>query len=348
MRRFPSSAIKLGVFVAATAAVFVIVGSLVGNISLVPTRTYSAQFTDALGMNPGNDVRIAGVVVGHVRSIELAEDRRAQVTFDVDRDVPVFRDARIEARYADVVGNRYLALVQRPGPGARMPGGGTFGPDRTKPALNLTVLFNGFQPLFTALSPEDVNRFTHAIIQTLQGEGGTLAGLMRDAAELTGTLADKEAVIGRVVDNLTTILSTVDQRDRGLTRLIDRFRDLMSGLADDRDTISTSLPKLASLLDAGGGLLRDVRDPLKDDIAHLGSAAGKLAESKGTLDAVIGGLPEKLQAINRTASYGSWFNFYLCSADVRLSLLGGTAELNTPVSVAANERDTVCAGAGTR
>lgn len=348
MKRLPSSAIKLGVFVAVTAVVAATLVSLVGNISLVPSRSYSAVFTDALGMYEGNDVRISGVVVGHVQSIELIDGRHAKVTFDVDRDVPVFRDARVEARYADVVGNRYLAVVEHPGDGGRMPEGGTFGIEQTKPALNLTVLFNGFQPLFTALSPKDVNQFSHEIIQTLQGEGGTVAGLLRNTAELTKTLADKDAVIGRVVNNLTTILSTLDERDRKLTKLIDQFRDLMTGLAGERDTVSESLPKMASLLDASSGLLRDVRAPLKADIAHLGSAAGKLADTKGTLDEVLRELPGKLNAINRTASYGSWFNFYLCSASVRLSVLGGTATLDSPASIAANERDTVCAGTGPR
>lgn len=348
MKRFPSSAIKLGVFVAITALAGAVLASVVGNISLVPTRSYSAVFTDALGMYAGNDVRISGVVVGHVQSVELVDGRRAKVTFDVDREVPVFRDARIEARYADVVGNRYLAVVERPGDGARMPEDGTFGVEQTKPALNLTVLFNGFQPLFTALSPRDVNKFSYEIVQTLQGEGGTLAGLMRNTAQLTTTLANKDEVIGRVVENLTTILSTLDKRDRKLTKLIDQFRDLMVGLAGERETINTSLPKMATLLDASSGLLRDVRAPLKDDIKHLGSASAKLAATKGTLDDVLQALPGKLEAINRTASYGSWFHFYLCSADVRLSLLGGTVELNTPVSATANERDTVCEGTGPR
>lgn len=348
MRRPPGSVVKLGVFAAVTAMAAAVLASIVGNISLVPTRSYSAVFSDALGMNAGNDVRIAGVVVGHVQDIELVGGRHAKVTFDVDRKVPVFQNARIEARYADLVGNRYLAIVEEAGDGARMPDSGTFPIGQTKPALNLTALFNGFQPLFTALSPDDVNQLSHQIIQTLQGEGGTLTALMRSTAELTNSIADRDAVVGRVVRNLTTVLSTLDKRDRKLTSLIDRFRDLMTGLAADRDVITTSLPAMAKLLDAGSGLLRDVRDPLKDDVALLGSAAGKLAATNGTLDEVLRQLPDKLNAINRTASYGSWFNFYLCSADVRLGLLGQTVTLETPASVTANERDTVCAGTGSR
>jgi phospholipid/cholesterol/gamma-HCH transport system substrate-binding protein len=341
-RRHPATP-KLLVFIAATAGMALVLSSIIGNISLRPTRSYTAIFTDALGMHPGNEVRLAGVVVGRVEEIELVDGRHAKVTFNVEDDVPVFRNAEVHARYADLVGNRYLALVERPSGAARMPEGGTFGRDQTRPALNLTVLFNGFQPLFKALSPKEVNKLSYEIIQTLQGEGGNLAMLMRDTAQLTQGLAEKDAVIGRVVRNLTAVLTTLDERDGKLTALIVRFRDLMRGLAGDKDTLNQALPDMAALLDAGGDLLRDVRAPLKDDIGHLGALSGKLAAHSGDLDRLLNTLPGKLATINRTASYGSWFNFYLCSADVRISLLGEAIQLNTP-KVSANENDTVCAG----
>ncbi|MFC6931995.1 hypothetical protein ACFQHO_17725 [Actinomadura yumaensis] len=40
---------------------------------------------------------------------------------------------------------------------------------QTRPALDLTVLFNGFRPLFRALEPDDVNKLAFQIVQTLQG-----------------------------------------------------------------------------------------------------------------------------------------------------------------------------------
>ena len=40
------------------------------------------------------------------------------------------------------------------------------------------MLFNGFQPLFEALSPDDVNQLSGEIIQVLQGEGGTVDSLL--------------------------------------------------------------------------------------------------------------------------------------------------------------------------
>jgi len=351
MRRIPPSAIKVTVFAVLTFAMIGLLGTVIGNISFQARHDYSALFTDATAVEGGETVRLAGVPVGTVTGTEVVDNgdgRLAKVDFTVDRDLPVFRDAQLRLRYENLVGRRYLAIAERPGDGATMPAGGIFPVTQTHPALNLTVLFNGFQPLFQALDPQQVNQLSYEIIQTLQGEGGTLRELLRHTASLTSTVADKDALIGHVVDNLNTILTTVDQRDEGLTRLIDGFRDLMQGLADDRGTLDDGLPALADLLGRTDDLVSDAREPLKTDVRGLRSLAGQLADTQGVLDDKLRRLPIKLNTATRLASYGSWFNFYLCGLDARVSLAGEAVQLNTPVSIQANERDTVCGLGGPR
>ena len=58
------------------------------------------------------------------------------------------------------------------------------------------MLFNGFKPLFQALSPDDINQLSYEIVQVFQGEGGTLEGLLANTASVTNTLADRDEVIG--------------------------------------------------------------------------------------------------------------------------------------------------------
>ena len=76
-------------------------------------------------------------------------------------------------KYRNLVGERYLALTQGVGDSAALEDGATIGLERTQSALDLTVLFNGFQPLFAALSPKDVNEFSAEIIAVLQGRVAT-------------------------------------------------------------------------------------------------------------------------------------------------------------------------------
>ena len=68
---------------------------------------------------------------------------------------------------------------------------------RTKAALDLTVLFNGFKPLFQALSPEDVNKLSFEIIQVLQGEGSTIDSLLKHTASLTSTSPPRASRTGQ-------------------------------------------------------------------------------------------------------------------------------------------------------
>ena len=99
---------------------------------------------------------------------------------------------------------------------------------QTQPALDLTVLFNGFKPFFEALSPDDINKLSYEIVQVFQGEGGTLESLLGSTASLTQTLADRDQVIGDLLDNLTYVLDHVADRDQQLGRLIVSFQDLVT------------------------------------------------------------------------------------------------------------------------
>ncbi len=345
--RIPSSAFKMLIFTTVTVVLIGLLATLIGNITFTEKKTYSAVFTDATGVFKGDRVRVSGVEVGSVSSLEMVEEGErtlAKIEFTVEDDVPVFKDAEIVLRYENIVGQRYLAIVEQPGDGELMEAGGTFPVEQTQPALNLTVLFNGFQPLFRALDPETVNELSYEIVRALQGEAVTFQNLMADTASLTNTLADKDRVIGQVVDNLNVVLGSIAERDDELTGLIVQFRNLMTGLSKDRDVISAALPDLASLLDSSSGMVRDIRQPLAADVKGLESVARQLAADRKVLDASLNALPTKLKVLARTASYGSWFNFYTCGLSVELQLLGGQIRLQTPAAAGANEMDTVCGG----
>ncbi|MFL6140047.1 MAG: MCE family protein [Frankiaceae bacterium] len=316
-----ASLVKLAVFAVVTIAATGLLAMTIGNISFAPTHHYQAELTDATGVLPGDDVRIAGVRVGQIDKVTLVHDRYAMVRFSVDTDYRLSRSTIAQLRYRNLVGQRYLVLVDAAGSGAVLPPGATIGLDRTRPALDLTTLFNGFKPLFAALSPAETNKLSMEIIRTLQGEGGTVDSLLATTASLTGAIADRDAVVGRVVGNLNAVLATVDQRDQQLSDLVFQLQRLVSGLAADRGTIADAIDGIGDLTDSTSGLLADVRPSLKPDIGRLGRVAGTLASTRNAqgqnvLDEYLHRIPKKLNTILRTATYGSWFNFYLCDFEV--------------------------------
>lgn len=307
--------IKLTAFIVVTSMLTFVLAATIGNFGVGATTTYKAMFTDVTGLLPGNEVRVSGVKVGSVSSVSLKGDL-AQVTMKLEGERKLTVSNVVQLRYRNLVGERYLAIVEGAGPADPMTEGSTVPVERTQPALDLTVLFNGFRPLFQALDPKTVNDVSMEIIKTLQGEGGTVETLLARTASLTTTLADKDAVIGRVVDNLTTVLATVDERDAELSDLIGQLRRLATGFAADRKSIGQSLQGISELTDATAGLLEGIRPGLRGDIAELRTLAANLDEGKAVIDGVLQRLPEKLNRIVATATYGGWFNFYLCGAKV--------------------------------
>ncbi|MFE9905197.1 MCE family protein [Streptomyces achromogenes] len=281
------------------------------------TTTYRALFTDVTGLDEGAGVRISGVKVGEVTDVRVVHRRTAQVTFTVRADRRLPRSATAAVKYLNMVGQRYLALDRGTGDltGTLEPGD-TIPLERTTPALDLTLLFNGFKPLFEGLSPKDVDALAGSIVQVLQGEGATVDSLIRHVGSLSTTVAAKDKVIGEVVANLGTVLRTLNAREAGFDDLVATLRSLVTGFNDDRKPLGEAVQAMGELTTVTAGLLQDGRAPLKKDIRELGRLSTGLAGHTPQIEDFLDRSPAKMSALARLSSYGSWFNLYLCEARV--------------------------------
>ncbi|GAA5108683.1 MlaD family protein [Haloechinothrix salitolerans] len=301
------------VFTVVTVLATAMLAVTIANRSDGQTVGYRAVFTDVTSLNPGDDIRMAGVRIGEVEDIRIVDRRDAEVSFSVDSDRPLYTTTTAAVKFRNLTGQRYIALdhdeIGRPlDPGATIP------LDRTRPALNLTALFNGFKPLFQALTPKEVNQLSMNIVQVLQGEGGTIDSVLRHTASLTSTLANKDEVIGRVVTNLNTVLDEMTARGDQLGSLIATTRRLVSGLADDAGPIGEAIGGMAALTSSTASLLHKGRGPLKKSVRELRNLTGTLVDNTPEFERFLNNLPLKYTRIGRAASYGSWLNFYLCGA----------------------------------
>ncbi|MGM1059120.1 MCE family protein [Saccharothrix sp. Mg75] len=332
MRSLAAPLVKLGVFAVVTVLATALLAVTISNANFADGTGYAARFTDVTALNEGDDVRIAGVRVGQVEEIRVVDRRVAEVEFSLegDRTLPVSATATI--KYRNLVGQRYIALEHGVGDAAALKPGDVIPLERTRPALDLTVLFNGFKPLFQALDPEDVNQLSSEIVQVLQGEGGTIDSLLRHTASLTSTLASRDQVIGEVVTNLNAVLDTVNSRGEQVSTLVTTVQELTTGLAGDRQPIGEAISALGDLTTATAGLLAEARQPLEDDIANLGLVSQTLADNEAVVEGVIQRLPGKIEAMTRTASYGSWFNFFLCEGTGQVAV---PPIINDPVPITA-------------
>ena len=322
-RKTAVDATKLLIFMIITTITTAMLVLTIGNITFGGSREYQAEFSDATGVVKGDDIRIAGVKVGNVKKVEIVDRTRAQVTFKIDDDALVTEDTHATIKFRNLVGQRYISLTQTGDDTERLSEGSTIPVSRTTPALDLTVLFNGFKPLFRALSPQDINKLSYEIVQVFQGEGGTLESLLANTASVTSTLAERDEVISSLIDNLNVVLDNLGDRDQQLSELILTFKTFIGGLKDDSDAILDSLDQISALSVQTADLVSGIRTPFVRDIKQLRRVAGNLDNGKAELDRALQVLPIKLNKIGRTATYGSWFNFYLCHFQGRIRLPGG-------------------------
>jgi phospholipid/cholesterol/gamma-HCH transport system substrate-binding protein len=323
-----SAGIKLGIFTLVSILVTGLLAVIMGNIGLGDSREYSAIFANASNLQEGDDVRVAGVNVGEVSSVEHHDRSMAKITFQVDAGVKLTSASTAEIRFLNLIGDRYLALEEGSDAGGAEPldEGDTIPVAQTSPSLDLTVLFNGFKPLFQALAPDQVNELSLNLVQVLQGEGGTVRGLLEHTASLTSTLADRDELIGEVVTNLSETLDTVNQRHEQLSSLVVELKDWMQQLAADRETIGSSLGNLSALTETVADLIKRGRPLLKKDIVALRDLAKLLNKpgQRAELVDLLNRMPEVMEDQTRTGTYGAWYQYYICgiSARIRLPLVG--------------------------
>lgn len=322
--KIDSTAVKLAavslvllVFTAITIVIF-------GQIRFQHTVGYSAEFSSASGLRPGQFVRAAGVEVGKVRSLRLVDgDRRVWVDFDVDRSLPLYQSTSVQIRYANLIGERYLELKRGTGEGADrlLPAGGFIPLSRTQPALDLDALIGGFRPVFRALDPHKVNTIASALITVFQSEGGTINDILDQTARLTSALADRDEAIGAVVKNLNTVLDSIVKNAGQVDSTVVNLEKLVTGLSEQAKPLADSVANLSDVSGQLSGLLADNRPLLQKTVSSAQGILQPLADHPERLDDLAHKLPTALTLIGRSSgTYGDFVNLYLC--DVTLTLNG--------------------------
>lgn len=311
--------IGFSLFAIVSILVTVLVWNTLGRSVEGQTKTYSAVFTDALGLKEGDDVRMAGVRVGKIDKIELGDGNNAQVSFVVQDEQTLFGNTKALVRYQNLIGQRYLAL--EPGKGgdaSELPAKGTIPVDRTEPSFDISALLNGFQPLFQVLDPQQVNRLSETFVLALQGDRVSLSSFITQAATLASDFQRRDAILSDVITNLSGIMSGLAKRGDELETLITQTRSLVGGLYEQGQSLQQSTVQIAdattSLVDMVGTIepkLATVQNSTSDALSLLLSNGAKLDQAAVDLPAI-------LADAGRFTSEGAYANAYICELDVSL------------------------------
>lgn len=325
MSQSRGTAVKFGVFgvvmVVLTAALFVILGQY----RTGSTNTYTAVFADASSLKSGDSVRVAGIRVGTVKKVALQGDNDVLVDFDADRTVALTTGTKVAVRYLDLVGNRYLDLLDGPGSTRILPPNSQIPLDRTAPALDLDLLLGGLKPVIQGLNPQNVNALTNSLIQILQGQSGNVESLMAQTSSFTKELADNGQTVQQLIDNLQQVMAVVAKDGDQFSGAVDELEQLITGLSRDRDPIGDAITALDSGTASIADLLTRARPPLSGTVDQLTRVAPLLSndDDKARMDLALQKAPENYRKLVRLGSYGSFINQYLCGLNVRVTDLQG-------------------------
>ena len=323
MRNLSRTTVKVGIFVAVmlllTGALFAIFAQYRG----APDNRYSAVFEDASSLKSGDSVRVAGVRIGTVNSVRLQPDNSVIVGFGADRNIVLTSGTKAAVRYLNLVGDRYLELLDAPGSSQIFPPGSQIPADRTMPALDLDLLLGGLKPFVRGLNPQAVNALTNSLIQVLQGQDGNLESLFSKTSAFSTALADNKKTVQQLIDNLNTVLATIAKDGDKFSGTVDKLQQFITGLASDRDPIGTAITALDSGTASLTDLLTEARAPLAGTVDQLARLAPILDSDKERVDIALQKAPKNYKKLVRLGSYGSWINQYLCGMSVRVTDLEG-------------------------
>ena len=323
MRNLRNTSIKVGIFgivmLLLTGALFAIFSKYRAG----PDAKYSAVFEDASSLKAGDSVRVAGVRVGTVKAVDLQPDNSVVVDFGADREIALTSGTTAAVRYLNLVGDRYLELIDSPGSAKIQPPGSVIPAERTQAALDLDLLLGGLKPLVQGLNPQAVNALTNSLIQVLQGQDGNLESLFAKTSSFSNSLADNSQTVQQLVDNLNTVLATIGKDGEKFSGTVDGLEKLITGLSQDRDPIGEAITALDSGTASLSDLLSEARAPLAGTVDQLARLAPLLNQDKETLDIALQKAPANYRKLVRLGSYGSWINQYLCGMSARVTDLQG-------------------------
>ncbi|MGL4306664.1 MAG: MlaD family protein [Mycobacteriaceae bacterium] len=201
--------------------------------------TYSAVFDDTSGLLTGDSVRQSGVLIGEVKSIHLVNNK-AEVNFSVGSDHLLSTTSIIAVRFQNLLGQRYLDIESALNVGKELPPNSLIGSENTVSSFDITDIFNGFEPLFSSMSPDSINRFGENLLALVQGDGTGVEQVIGDIDSIAELAVRKQFVLELIIKNLGKIAEDISGKSEQfnvIRRELNKVIELTSSKVDELLTI---------------------------------------------------------------------------------------------------------------
>ncbi|WP_282776094.1 MULTISPECIES: MCE family protein [unclassified Nocardia] len=263
------------------------------------TTRITAYFDKSIGIYEGSDVRILGVPVGRVDSIEPMGDQ-VKIVMSVDREYDIPADAKAAQITPSVVSDRYIQLtpVYRGGP--KMGREATIPKERTATPVEVDRLYRSITELSDALGPDGanadgaLNELVRTTSANLAGNGEALANSFEQLSKAAAVLGDSRSDIFDTVKNLQVFVTALARNDAQVRQFNAQLADLAGFLADERSTLGDALNLLSVALGDVARFIDDNRELVQANADALTQLTQTLADQREDLAAALPLIPTAL------------------------------------------------------
>lgn len=262
---------------------------------------------DAAGLTTGDEVQVAGMKVGSIRSIELDGDR-VRVGFTIDRDVDLGTDTSAQIKTESILGRRALGVFSD---GRGELEDNTVPLDRTSVPYSLTSALGDLSDTVEAMDTEKVDEALTVLAETMEGSSPEVRGAIDGITRLSRALNERDEGVRQLLEKAA-----------GTTDVLGRRSDQINQLMVDGNVLFTQLDlrrrALSELIVNVDELSRQLSGVVQDNEAQLGPALDKLERvsdllirNKDDIDLGLRRIVPFSTALSEAVASGPWFNAYI-------------------------------------
>ncbi|MGV9294414.1 MULTISPECIES: MCE family protein [Amycolatopsis] len=270
--------------------------------------TYSADFSEAAGLQKDNDVRIAGVKVGKVSDIKL-DGASVKVSFKV-KDAWMGDKTTAAIKIKTLLGQKYLALD--PQGNGNLDPGSPIPRDRTMSPYDVLDAFRGLSQTVDAIDTNQLSKSFEAITQTFSNTPQDVKGALSGLSKLSDTIAKRDSQLANLLANTRQVSQTLVDRDAEVQKLITDGNQLLDEIGKREQAIKTLLEGSKQLSTQLQGLVDDNDGQLNPVLTQLDQLTSMLQRNQDSLAQGIQKFAPFIRVFNNTIGTGHWFDNYIC------------------------------------
>jgi phospholipid/cholesterol/gamma-HCH transport system substrate-binding protein len=310
MRSFQS---RNPVPIAVVGLVLIVLGFVVAlNADSLPIigagTVYTADFTEAAGLKPDDEVRIAGVKVGKVTDVAL-DGAQVKVSFQI-KDAWLGDQTSAAIKIKTLLGQKYLSLDpvgdKTLNPGTPIP------KERTLSPYDVTNAFSDLSTTVDQINTQQLAQSFDTLSKTLSGTPDQVKGALSGLSQLSDTIAKRDTQLSQLLANTRQISQTLADRDAELTKLLSDGNQLLDEISQREQAISTLLTGSQQLSAQLQGLVNDNNAQLGPVLTALDQLTGMLQRNQDSLAEGIKRFAPYIRMFTNSVGNGHWFDSYVC------------------------------------